>query len=73
MVLPPNLPPNFITRINKKTRRSRVEGYRYSAVNSEIVQILEDALFGKHSPDDPLGDKLRHAIDKAIDDVLRDY
>ncbi|VEI41637.1 Uncharacterised protein [Citrobacter youngae] len=42
-------------------------------MNSEIVQILEDALFGKHSPDDPLGDKLRHAIDKAIDGVLKDY
>nr|WP_284201562.1 hypothetical protein [Citrobacter braakii] len=42
-------------------------------MNSEIVQILEDALFGKHSPDDPLGDKLRHSIDKAIDDVLKDY
>ena len=43
------------------------------SMNSEIVQILEDALHGKHSPDDPLGDKLRYAIDKAIDDVLKDY
>ncbi len=43
------------------------------SMNSEIVQILEDALYGKHSPDDPLGDKLRYAIDKAIDDVLKDY
>lgn len=43
------------------------------SMNSEIVQILEDALFGKHSPDHPLGDKLRSAIDKVIDDVLKDY
>lgn len=43
------------------------------SMNSEIVQILEDALYGKYSPDDPLGDKLRYAIDKAIDDVLKDY
>ncbi len=43
------------------------------SMNSEIVQILEDALYGKHSPDAPLGDKLRYAIDKAIDDVLKDY
>lgn len=43
------------------------------SMNSEIVQILEDALYGKHSPEDPLGDKLRYAIDKAIDDVLKDY
>lgn len=43
------------------------------SMNSEIIQILEDALYGKHSPDDPLGDKLRYAIDKAIDEVLKDY
>ncbi len=43
------------------------------SMNSEIVQILEDALFGKHSPEHPLGDHLRRAIDKAIDDVLKDY
>jgi plasmid stability protein len=51
-------------------KRAKANG---RSMNSEIVQILDDALFGKHSPNDPLGDKLRFAIDKAIDDVLKNY
>lgn len=67
--------PQFNVRMPDKIKKALAERAKDNgrSMNSEIVQILEDALFGKHSPEHPLGDHLRHAIDKAIDDVLKDY
>ncbi|BDQ07236.1 TPA: Arc family DNA-binding protein [Salmonella enterica subsp. enterica serovar Oranienburg] len=67
--------PQFNVRMPDKIKKALAERAKSNgrSMNSEIVQILEDALFGKHSPEHPLGDHLRRAIDKAIDDVLKDY
>ena len=67
--------PQFNVRMPDKVKKALAERAKSNgrSMNSEIVQILEDALFGKHSPEHPLGDHLRRAIDKAIDDVLKDY
>lgn len=67
--------PQFNVRMPNKIKKALAERAKSNgrSMNSEIVQILEDALFGKHSPEHPLGDHLRRAIDKAIDDVLKDY
>lgn len=40
-------------------------------MDSAIIQMLEEAKYGKHSPNDPFGDKLRHVIDKTIDGVIK--